>query len=48
MGVENLDVMDTRLFDGSVKTYIEKNKPDIVIVLYNQAAIGSGELFDLR
>jgi hypothetical protein len=48
MGLENLDMMDARLFNGSVKTYIEKNRPDMVIVLYNQAAIGSGELFDLR
>jgi hypothetical protein len=48
MGLENLDVVDARLFDGSIKTYIEKNRPDMVIVLYNQAAIVNDELFDLR
>jgi hypothetical protein len=47
-GIADLDIVDARIFDGSIETYIEKNRPDMVIVLYNQAAIGNGELFDLR
>ncbi len=31
---EYVDVIDLRHFDGSLKTYIEKNAPDSVIVIY--------------
>jgi hypothetical protein len=48
MGIEILDMVDARIFDGSIKNYIEKTKPDMVIILYNQASIKSDALFDLR
>lgn len=32
--VKTLDRMDLRYYNGGVKSFIEKNKPDIVIVLY--------------
>jgi hypothetical protein len=33
-GIENLDLLDLRHFDGSIKSYVRENKPDIVIVIY--------------
>jgi hypothetical protein len=39
MGVENIDVLDIRYFDGSIINYIEKFKPDTVIVNYNPSSI---------
>jgi hypothetical protein len=48
MGMENLDMVDLRIFDGSIKTYIEKNRPDTVIVLYNQAVVKNEDLFNFR
>ncbi|MDR3170279.1 MAG: hypothetical protein LBU17_01480 [Treponema sp.] len=39
LGVENVEVVDIRHFTGSVQTYIEQSKPDIVIVMYNPSAI---------
>lgn len=35
MGVEYLDALDLRCFDGSVMAYIDEFKPDKVIVCYN-------------
>ena len=34
LGVNSLESLDLRFFTGSVKTYIETSKPDIVIVAY--------------
>ncbi|MDR3170303.1 MAG: hypothetical protein LBU17_01600 [Treponema sp.] len=34
-GVENIDSIDLRNFTGSVRSYIEQTKPDMVIVMYN-------------
>jgi hypothetical protein len=37
---ENVDAIDLRYFDGSIKTYIEETQPDIVMVMYNAGAVG--------
>lgn len=37
---KNVDSLDIRHFDGSVKTYIEESKPDLVIVMSSAARIG--------
>jgi hypothetical protein len=42
---KNVDSMDIRYFTGSVRTYIEENDPDLVIVMYNAGGVG-GELDD--
>jgi hypothetical protein len=39
LAVENVEVLDLRIFTGSVKTYIEQTMPDIVIVMYNPSII---------
>lgn len=38
LNVRSLDVIDLRAFTGSLRTFIQKNKPDIVIVLYNPSS----------
>lgn len=54
MGIKYVDSIDLRYFNGSVQTFIEREKPDTVIVLYNQGAIQPAEsatigyLFDFR
>ena len=53
IGVKYVDSLDLRHFTGSVMSFIEKNKPDAVIVLYNPNSIKSdGDLhkapFDFR
>ena len=35
MGIQYVDSLDLRHFNGSLHNYIEKEKPDMVIVLYN-------------
>lgn len=40
--LENIDVIDLRYFTGSIKTYIEKIKPDMVLCLYSPDALVSG------
>jgi hypothetical protein len=37
LGVEELHILDLRHFNGSIKSYIEQHRPDIVMVLYNPA-----------
>lgn len=37
--VKHLDVLDERFFTGSIKKYVEVNRPDIVIVSYNASTI---------
>lgn len=39
LGVSEVDMLDLRHFTGSVKTYIEKEKPDVVIVAYNAESV---------
>ncbi len=41
-GVEDVDILDVRYFTGSLETYIQATKPDVVIVLYNAAMLGDG------
>jgi hypothetical protein len=50
LGVEYVDVLDLRSFNGSVKSYVEQTKPDIVIVMYNPSAITNttNDMFDFR
>jgi predicted transposase YbfD/YdcC len=53
LGVEYVDVLDLRHFNGSANTYIEQTKPDIVIVMYNPSSISMDTtthraMFDFR
>jgi LmbE family N-acetylglucosaminyl deacetylase len=48
LGVENLEALDIRYFTGSLKTYIERNKPDIVIVMYSPGSLNNRQAFDFR
>ena len=50
-----IDALDLRLFPGSVISYVEQNKPDLVVVLYSAASIGGAvnyhshrDMFDFR
>ena len=48
---EDIDVIDLRYFGGSLESFIEKNKPDIVIMVYGIASFDSTyteEQFDFR
>ncbi len=51
-GVENLDVIDLRLFCGSIRSYIEDTNPDTVVVLYGLSSYEDDTveegLFDFR
>ena len=38
--VEKIDLIDRRYFDGSIINYIEKKKPDAVLVVYTPTLIG--------
>lgn len=55
MGIKRVDSLDLRHFTGSVRNYIESEKPDTVIILYNAGGIGgdidwsnNGDKFDFR
>ena len=55
MGIQNLDALDLRAFTGSVESYIEREKPAIVIFMYNPGLLEENidwdshkDLFDLR
>ena len=37
--VQNVNVLDLRTFDGSVRSYVEENKPDVVVVMYNPSSL---------
>lgn len=41
LGIRNLMTLDVRHFTGSVKAYIAKHKPDVVIVMYTGSLPGS-------
>lgn len=47
LGVKHVDSMDLRHFTGSVISFVEKNKPDAIIVMYNPQEINK-ESFDFR
>ena len=40
MGIQNTHAIDLRHFTGSLKKYISKNVPDMIIVMYNTGGIG--------
>lgn len=49
MGVKQIDKIDNRYFNGSIESYVEKNKPDMIIVEYNAAIFSTNsvnETFD--
>ena len=46
MGIKSIYALDIRHFNGSVRTYIESKRPDIVLVLYNVVAIGEPVKWD--
>jgi hypothetical protein len=55
LGMENIEVLDLRAFNGSVRSYIKQNRPDTVIIMYNPTFItgdvdyiNSRDLFDFR
>ena len=53
LGVSRLDELDIRIFNGSVKRYMEENTPDLVIVMYYPDSIcgdgdGNYDTFDFR
>ncbi|MDR2070922.1 MAG: hypothetical protein LBP81_05865 [Treponema sp.] len=47
-GTADLHILDLRHFNGSIRSYIEKNKPDMVMVMYNPSAMGNEKMFDFR
>lgn len=47
LAVKQLDVLDLRVFTGSVKSYIKQHAPDCVIVLYNSDMIGNSQTPDV-
>ena len=51
MGIQYVDSIDLRHFDGSLQTFIETEHPDCVIVMYNSEMLGqtiSDNVFDFR
>ncbi|MDR2020576.1 MAG: hypothetical protein LBQ14_07420 [Treponema sp.] len=46
LGIESVEMIDFRMFDGSIKTFIEQSNPDMVIVLYNPNIL-TKESFDI-
>jgi hypothetical protein len=55
MGLRHLIVLEPRTFTGSIKRFIQEEKPDVVIVLYNATVFGDSinwlshkDLFDFR
>lgn len=53
VATEDVEILDLRGFSGSVETYVEKSKPDCVIVMYNPGAVAGvnwnhQSLFDFR
>ncbi|MGN1169621.1 MAG: DHHW family protein, partial [Acutalibacteraceae bacterium] len=43
MGVKQVDKIDNRYFNVSIESYVEKNKPDMIIVEYNAAIFSSND-----
>ncbi|MDR2393356.1 MAG: hypothetical protein LBD93_04285 [Treponema sp.] len=51
MGVGDLHILDLRYFNGSIRTYIEKNRPAMVIVMYHPSVLSytkHEKMFDFR
>lgn len=38
LGVKQVNVIDLRAFNGSIRNYVKKEKPDLIIVMYNASA----------
>jgi hypothetical protein len=47
-GIEDLHILDLRHFNGSLRSYIAKNKVDVVMVLYNPSSLENERCFDFR
>lgn len=41
LGVKQVNIIDLRLFNGSIKKYIDKENPDIIIIMYSCDAFTS-------
>jgi hypothetical protein len=39
LGIEDIELLDLRRFPGSLKEYVMRNQPDMVIVMYNPSAL---------
>jgi len=48
LGIEDIDAIDLRHFNGSLETYINKNNYDVVIIVYNPSLFGDDTLYDFR
>jgi hypothetical protein len=49
-GIGDLHILDLRHFNGSLRSYIEKNRPDLVMMIYNPSVLGDEDkkMFDFR
>lgn len=45
-GAEYIDIIDLRWFNGSLKTFVEKNSPDSVLMIYNPGMLNYREYQD--
>lgn len=53
LGCQYIDAIDLRHFDGSLQSFILKEKPDVVVILYNgsitnNSTVENGGLYDFR
>ncbi|MBQ7692292.1 MAG: hypothetical protein IJT29_01650 [Oscillospiraceae bacterium] len=48
LGVRRLDSLDVRHFTGSVQTFVEETKPDVVMVLYNPGSVYNPSVSELK
>ena len=48
LGIRHVDSLDVRFFDGSLRRFIEVERPDVVVVMYNSHVIGNVDLFQFR
>ena len=47
MGVHRVDSIDPRHFSGSLRAYIQTERPDAVVMLYNPSVLGNESAFEL-
>lgn len=48
LDIAAIDTIYPEKFTGSIETYIEETKPDMVIMLYSPTSIASHIMFDLK
>ncbi len=48
LGVQECSIIDLRYFDGSIKSYIDEYKPDMVINLYYPGVLGKNEMWTYK